>query len=188
MTPPWQSASTRLAAAKQAAGGSLEKVEVLKVLGILIARKRMYAMRRPGIIAMVSLSSVQRLLESGVAGGLAVSERVRRICRDVAVTEVENMAALMEAEPMGLQFGLLANAEPSSSFKILRARDRVSLGINPFRPDTHPSSHTGVAMITGADEAISAHQRVAESSWREALKGATGANRLRQLAATAVPA
>ena len=143
-----------------------------QVLGILTARKRMYAMRRPGIIAMVSLSSVQRLLETGVAGGIQVSDRVRRICRDVAVTEVENMAALMEAEPMGLQFGLLTGAEPSSAFKILRARDRVSLAINPFRPDTHPSAHTGVAMITGADEAIAAHQRVAEASWREAVKGA----------------
>jgi transcriptional regulator with XRE-family HTH domain len=155
-----------------------------QVLGILAARKRMYAMRRPGIIAMVSLSSVQRLLETGVAGGIQVSDRVRRICRDVAVTEVENMAALMEAEPMGLQTG----AEPSSAFKILRARDRVSLAINPFRPDTHPSAHTGVAMITGADEAITAHQRVAEASWRDAVKGSVGANRLRQLASTSVPA
>jgi transcriptional regulator with XRE-family HTH domain len=159
-----------------------------QVLGILAARKRMYAMRRPGIIAMVSLSSVQRLLETGIAGSLAVSDRVRRICRDVAVTEVENMAALMETEPMGLQFGLLAGAEPSSSFKILRARDRVSLAINPFFPDTHPSAHTGVAMITGADEAVAAHQRVAEASWREAVKGPTGASRLRQLMSAGVHA
>jgi len=157
-----------------------------QVLGILAARKRMYAMRRPGIIAMVSLASVQRLLETGIAGSLAVSDRVRRICRDVAVTEVENMAALMETEPMGLQFGLLAGAEPSSSFKILRARDRVSLAINPFFPDTHPSAHTGVAMITGADEAVAAHQRVAEASWREAVKGPTGASRLRQLISAGV--
>jgi transcriptional regulator with XRE-family HTH domain len=157
-----------------------------QVLGILASRKRMYAMRRPGIIAMVSLSAVQRLLEIGIAGGIATSDRVRRICRDVAVTEVENMAALMEAEPMGLQFGLLAGAEPSSSFKILRARDRVSLAINPFRPDTHPSANTGVAMITGADEAIGAHQRVAEATWREALKGPAGAARLRQLISAVV--
>ncbi len=159
-----------------------------QVMGILTARKRMYAMRRPGIIAMVSLPSVQRLLETGIAGGIQVSDRVRRICRDVAVTEIENMAALMEAEPMGLQFGLLTHAEPSSAFKILRARDRVSLAINPFRPDTHPSAQTGVAMITGADEAIAAHQRVAETSWREAVKGPAGANRLRQLISLAVPA
>src|SRR6476619_4910368 len=75
-----------------------------QVLGILNSRKRMYAMRRPGIIGMVSLSSIQRLLETGVAGSIHVSDRVRRICRDGAVTEVENMAALMEAETMGLQF------------------------------------------------------------------------------------
>lgn len=159
-----------------------------QVLGILTARKRMYGMRRPGIIAMVSLSSVQRLLEMGVAGGVAVSDRVRRICRDVAVAEVEHMASLMETEPMGLQFGLLTGPEPSSAFKILRSRDRVSLAINPFSTDTHPSAHTGVAMITGADEAVAAHQRVAEASWRDALKGSVGANRLRQLLATTVPA
>jgi len=152
-----------------------------QVLNILAARKRMYSMRRPGIIAMVSLASVQRMLETGIAGGVAVSERVRTICRDVAIAEVENMARMMETEPMGLQFGLLIAAEPSSAFKILRARDRVSLAINPFRPDTHPSAHTGVAMITGADEAIAAHQRVAEASWRDAVKGPAGAARLRQL-------
>jgi transcriptional regulator with XRE-family HTH domain len=157
-----------------------------QVLGILGSRKRMYGMRRPGIIAMVSLASVQHMLETGIAGSVAVSDRVRRICRDVAVSEVENMARLMETEPMGLQFGLLTSAEPSSAFKILRARDRVSLAINPFRPDTHPSAHTGVAMITGADEAIAAHQRVAEASWREAVKGPAGAARLRQLIASGV--
>jgi transcriptional regulator with XRE-family HTH domain len=158
-----------------------------QVLGILAARKRMYAMRRPGIIAMVSLPAVQRLLEVGIVGGANLSDRVKRICRDVAVREVENIANLMETEPMGLQFGLLTGAAPSSSFEILRARDRVSLAINPFRTDTHPNAHTGVAMITGADEAISAHQRVAESSWREAVKGPSGAARLRQLITVAAP-
>jgi transcriptional regulator with XRE-family HTH domain len=152
-----------------------------QVLGILAARKRMYTMRRPSIIAMVSLPAVQRLIEVGIVSGGHVSDRVRRICRDVAMAEVDNIAALMETEPMGLQFGLLAGSPPSSSFKILRARDRVSLAINPFRTDTHPAVQTGVAMITGADEAIAAHQRVAEASWREAIKGPSGAVRLRQL-------
>jgi transcriptional regulator with XRE-family HTH domain len=158
-----------------------------QVLGILAARKRMYSMRRPSIIAMVSLPAVQRLVEVGIVSGGHVSDRVRRICRDVAMVEVENIATLMETEPMGLQFGLLAGSPPSSSFKILRARDRVSLGINPFRTDTHPAAQTGVAMITGADEAIAAHQRVAEASWREAIKGPAGAARLRQLVNVAQP-
>ncbi len=153
-----------------------------QVLGILAARKRLYNMRRPNIICMVTVSGVQRLLEQGIAGGLAVSDRIRRIGRQVAATEVENMAALMEAEPMGLQFGLLDGVEPSSLFKVLRARDRVSLAINPFRPETAPGMQTGVAMITAADDAVAAHQRVAEATWRDALKGPAGAQRLRQLA------
>ncbi len=152
-----------------------------QLMGIMIARKRMYAMRRPGIIAMISVASVQSLLATGIASGVASSERLRRICQDVAMKEIENIASLMETEPMGLQFGLIAGVEPSASFKILRARDRVSLAINPFRPDTHPTAHTGVSMITGADEAVAAHQRVAEANWRDALKGPAGAARLRNL-------
>ncbi len=154
-----------------------------QVLGILIARKRMYGMRRPGIIAMISAASIQHFLALGVAGAIPVSDRLRRICRQVAANEIENIAAMMEAEPMGLQFGLLGGAEPSSAFKLLRARDRASLAINPFRPDTHPAAQTGVALITSADEAIAAHQRVAEAGWREAVKGPAAAARVRQLVA-----
>ncbi len=118
-----------------------------------------------------------RTCPTGCAGFAAMS-RCRRS---------RTSPTLMEAEPMGLQFGLLAGSPPSSSFKILRARDRVSLAINPFRTDTHPGAQTGVAMITGADEAIAAHQRVAEASWREAIKGPAGAARLRQMMNVASP-
>ena len=159
-----------------------------QVMGILAARKRMYTMRRPGIIAMISVSAVQRLLEFGVAGPVSMPDRLRRLCRQVAAGEVENMADMMETEPMGLQFGLITGAEPSSSFQILRARDRVTLAVNPFSTDQHPSAQTGVAMITGADEAIAAHQRVAEANWREAIKGPAGAARIRQLLNPAVAA
>ncbi len=39
----------------------------------------------------------------------------------------------------------------------------------------------GVGSITAADEAIAAHQRVAEAAWRDALKGAAAASRVRDL-------
>jgi hypothetical protein len=152
-----------------------------QVMGIQAARKRMYGMRRPSIIAMLPLPAIERFLHGGLAGTIPASERVRRICRQVAAAEVENIAQLMETEPMGLQFGLLTGNEPSTSFGVLRARDRANLAINPFRSDAHPSATTGVAMITGADEAVAAHQRVAEANWREALKGPAGAARLRAL-------
>ena len=151
-----------------------------QVLGILAARKRAYRQRRPNLITILPVASVERFLQFGVAASLPLSERVRRRCQQVAASEIENIAALMEAEPMGLQFGLLPSTVPSSVFSILRARDRAMLAINPFQMDALPSAPTGIAMITGADEAVGSHQRVAESLWREAVKGPTGAARLRE--------
>ena len=44
---------------------------------------------------------------------------------------------------------------------------------------------SGVAMITGAEDAVAAHQRVAEIAWREAVKGSAAADRVRALVAAA---
>jgi transcriptional regulator with XRE-family HTH domain len=154
-----------------------------QVLGILAERKRMYRLRRPATIAMISAGAVVRFLQQGVCQGLARSEQLRHRGRLVARAEIDNIARLMEAEPMGLQFGMLSSGEPSGQFQIVRTRDRAMLAINPFRPDTIPNMQSGVAMITGADEAVAAHQRVAESMWRDAVKGAAAAAELREILA-----
>ncbi len=44
-----------------------------------------------------------------------------------------------------------------------------------------PAMQTGVAMITGADEAVATHQRVAEAMWRESVKGSVGATQIRRM-------
>ena len=98
-----------------------------QVQGIMAARKRMYSMRRPGIIAIISAASIQRLLEGGIAATLNVPEPLRRRCRQVAATEVANIATMMEAEPMGLQFGVLPHTEPTSAFIPAAASARMSL-------------------------------------------------------------
>jgi len=156
-----------------------------QVLAILAARKRMYQQRRPSIIGLMTIASVRSLLENGIASAVAVSERMRAQARNVAATECENIATLMETEPMGVQLGLITGAEPNGSFKILRNRERAYLAINPFRLEAHPSAQTGVAMITGADEALALHQKVAEGFWREALKGGAAAAKVRELIAAA---
>jgi transcriptional regulator with XRE-family HTH domain len=171
------------AASDAGADRSSARATAEQVLGILAERKRMFRMRRPTIIAMLSAAAIVRFLQQGVGQGLARAESLRNRARAVARTEMENIANLMEAEPMGLQFGLLSGGEPSGQFQILRARDRAMLAINPFRSDTFPHQQAGVAMITGADEAVAAHQRVAESMWREAVKGPAAAQELRALLA-----
>jgi transcriptional regulator with XRE-family HTH domain len=156
--------------------------------GLLATRKRQFSIRRPGIICMVSAARLQDFVLQGIAPDLALGERTRRQCRLTAVAEVEAMAAFMDAQPMGLQFGVLAGPEPTGGFVLLRAHDRANVAINPFRPDERPDAASGVAMVTAADEAMAAHQRVAEAQWRDALKGAAGAAKLRELVAANRPA
>lgn len=154
-----------------------------QLLNILAARKRLYAARRPSIIAILTVPSLARFLEQGVAAAVPTGERTRARCRQVAIAEAENIAALMEAEPMGVQLGLMAGGAPNGSFKLMRNRERAFLCVNPFRLEAHPSAQVGVAMITGAEEAITLHQRVAEAQWRDATKGAAAAREVRAMVA-----
>ena len=174
----FEDAATRLGGERAAARAAGEQV-----LGILAERKRMYAQRRPGVICMVSAPRLRQFLADGVGGGLGCSDALRQRNRQAARSEAMLVAGLMEAEPMGLQFGLLTGAEPATSFVILRSRDRASIAINPFAPDSPAHRPAGVAMLTAADEAVVAHQRVADAQWREALKGAAGAAQVRRIAA-----
>jgi transcriptional regulator with XRE-family HTH domain len=152
-----------------------------QAMGILAARKRGYQMRRPNIVHIISTARLRAYLIGGVAPGIATSERVRRQCRVVASLEVEAAAQMMETEPMGLQFGLMDSEEPSCVFEMLRNRDRASVTVNPFAPDSLGALPSGVAMLTGADEAVTAHQRVAQALWSEALKGRAGATAVREI-------
>lgn len=169
------------AARETGVDGARMQAEAEQILGTLGARKRMYVARRHSIICMVPIGAVRRLLDAGVADGLVVSDSLRQRSREVAKAEVRRMADMMEAEPMGLQFGVLTGPEPTSLFTVLRGRDSVTLAVNPFRPDGNSSRQSGVAMLTSADEAVTKHQSVAEANWRDATKGASGAARLRRM-------
>jgi transcriptional regulator with XRE-family HTH domain len=156
-----------------------------QLLGVMISRKRMYTSRKPSIIGILTVGSIQKFLHEGIAGSAVVSERLRNAARDVALREMELVANLMESEPIGLQLGLMANGEPNGPFTLLRSRERATLAINPFSADALPGTQSGVAMITGAEDAVAAHQRISEAAWREAVKGAAAAERVRALISAA---
>ena len=165
------------------AGADAPTIKALseQVLGIMSARKRSYQMRRPNLITMISEPILQRFLEHGVADSLPLSPALRVLCRRMATAEVESIALMLETEPMGLQFSLIPGGEPTTNCTLLRQRDRATLIINPFRSDTSCINANGVALVTGAPEAVTSHQRVAETMWRDSLKGAAAARRVREL-------
>jgi transcriptional regulator with XRE-family HTH domain len=152
-----------------------------QALGLLAARRKLHQQRRPNIIGILTESALRRFLAEGVAAGLALPDRTRARCRAAAANEGESIAQQMESVPIGLQLGLISGPEPAGPFMVLRGRERAHVIGSPFSPDTAPNGGMGVAMITSADEAVSVHQRVAEAAWRDALKGAAAAERVREL-------
>ena len=154
-----------------------------QLMGVMMARKQMYQSRKPSIIGILTTASIQKFLVEGIAPAARVSDRLRAAARAAALREVELIINLMESEPIGLQLGLMAQGEPNGSFALLRSRERATLAINPFSADAPPSTQSGVAMITSAEDAVAAHQRVSELTWREAVKGPAAADRVRTLLA-----
>lgn len=162
----------------------LARTQVEQMLGLLAARKKLQQARKPNIIALLGENSLVRLLSDGIGAGLPLSERARMRCRLAARSEAEAIADQLETVPIGLQLGLIAGSEPSGPFMVLRGRERANVIGSAFAPDSHPTTAAGVAFITSADEAVGTHQRVAEAAWRDALKGAEAAARVRHLIRT----
>ncbi len=156
-----------------------------QLMGVMIARKQMYQARKPSIIGILTTSAIQKFLAEGIAPAARVSDQLRAVAKEAAQREVEYVANLIESEPIGLQLGLMAQGEPNGPFALLRSRERATLAINPFPADSPPNVQSGVAMITSAEDAVAAHQRVSELAWREAVKGAAAAERVRALAEAA---
>jgi transcriptional regulator with XRE-family HTH domain len=152
-----------------------------QMLGMLTARKKLHQARRPTIICVLGEAAMNRMLREGVAANSAVPERTRQRCLAAARAEAEAIATMLESAPIGVQLGLASAVEPAGAFMVLRGRERAHVIASPFPADTPPGGGIGIASITAADEAVAAHQRVAEAAWRDALKGAAAAARVREL-------
>ena len=90
---------------------------------------------------------------------------------------------MMEAEPIGVQIGIVPGTLPHTSFQIFRQPDRRILTLSPFRLGEQPNIHAGIAMITSAPEALALHDKAVEDMWARALKGAAAAAYMKDLMA-----
>lgn len=149
----------------------------------LEARQQSFALRQPSMIVLVSLDEVENLLQHGLRRDLAPGTPFEVRCREAVAVEIERLATQIEVPPMDYQVGIIRDTDVNGSFRIMKQRDRSMLAINPFRVDGALSRRAGVAVVTAAAEAVTAHQRVAESLWRSAIKGETAAAMLREVLA-----
>lgn len=167
--------------ANVASDAQTARVEAGQIIATLLARKKLYQLRKPTMITILTTSSIQKMLAEGIAPGTQLSANTRQLARQAAYAELEKIASLMESEPLGLQLGIMSKGSSSGNFALFRGRERTSLAINPFPEDTLPGFACGVAMLTNAEDAIAAHQRAFEDVWSDALKGAVAAKWVRDL-------
>ena len=155
--------------------------QVRELMPILQKRKKTYRDRRPGILNLISGAEIERFLRNGLIGRLDLPKEVRVERRARALAEAEHLIGMMEAEPIGVQIGIIPGTLPHTSFQIFRQLDRKVLAMSPFRLGEQPNVHGGIAMITSAPEALELHQRTVQDLWRRALRGVDAAKFLRQL-------
>jgi len=158
--------------------------DVERIIEVLKERKRTYDQRRPAIVNLMSALDIERLLRSGFVGRPFVSNAHIRERRERARAEIMHFVELIEAEPIGIQIGIVTGTLPHTGFQIFRSGDRKTLSISPFRLGEQPNIRLGVAMITENPEAVSLHEQVVEEMWRHALKGREAADYLRELIAS----
>lgn len=155
--------------------------DVGEIMHLLKQRKAIYRARQPGIVNLIAAHELDSLLRNGLVGRSDLSEDVRRTRRREACAELAHFAAMMEAEPIGVQLGVVPDTLPHTGFQIFRQPDRHLLVTSPFRLGEQPNVRVGVAMITAAPEALALHQKSAEEMWRRALKGTAAARFMRDL-------
>ncbi|HUP93291.1 MAG TPA: helix-turn-helix transcriptional regulator [Burkholderiales bacterium] len=153
--------------------------EVDAIMTILKQRKTAFRARRPSIVNLISSAEIERFLRDGHVGKHGLAEKVRRERRAQARIEVAHLAEMLEDEPIGIQVGIVPDTLPG--FQIFRQPDRELLSLSPFRLGEQPNVRVGVAMITGAPEALELHQKSVTEMWRRALKAAAAAKFLRGL-------
>jgi transcriptional regulator with XRE-family HTH domain len=153
--------------------------DIARIMEILGERRKAYTIRRPAIINLISALDIERLLRSGFVGRPFLSDKDTQQRKKRAQAEVEHFASIVEAEPIGVQIGLVTGTLPHTGFQIFRSGDHKTLSISPFRLGEQPNVSLGVAMITASEEAVSLHETLLEEMWHTALKGRDAAKYLR---------
>lgn len=158
--------------------------DIERIIAILAERKKNYELRRPAIINLISALDIERLLRSGFVGRPLMTDKDIRPRKLRAKAEIEHFASIIEAEPIGVQIGVVTGTLPHTGFQIFRSGDRKTLSISPFRLGEQPNIRLGVAMITATEEAVSLHEKIVDEMWAGALKGKEAARYLREMVAT----
>jgi transcriptional regulator with XRE-family HTH domain len=156
-------------------GGRPEQQALLDTL----RQRRMQAReRQPAITCLVSLEELRRLLTLGLVGRLGLPTATVTKRKQAARRQIQYLAKLIQAEPVGIQIGLIEHVAPNVAFQLFYQGNDVVLGTSPFRIGELPNLDVGVAMITTSPEAVHLHVQLFDRLWAGCKRGSEGAQLL----------
>jgi transcriptional regulator with XRE-family HTH domain len=157
----------------------LENID--KVLAILHERRAAAARRRTPVVSIMSTKDIERFLRSGLVGRFDLKPPVAAKRRLAARREVERLAEVFEAQPIGVQIGVIEDVAPAQTFQVFEQSDSAAVTLSPYRLGDHPNISAGIAMVTSAPEAVQLFRRLITQHWEQAHKGEAGARLLRAI-------
>lgn len=161
--------------------------QIDQLMEILMDRKARYRARQPAITNVLSLPELARF----AANGLAAEDdppQARARQREMAQSELERIAGMLEIPPIGVQLGVLFDEMPSTSFSVIRGGAGTCALVSPFRLGSSLNIWRGIGMISHDAASIRLHTHLAKDLWREAVGGQKAASFIRAKLLTQNPA
>lgn len=152
-------------------GEALNPAEVQLLMRTLKRRRAAFRYRKPSVVNIVPVTQITAYLATGLAMRTDLSYAERSSRRRAAAKQMEHLASLITAPPMGVQIGITRLPLPTAGFQIIRSANRKLLVLSPFRVLQQPNLRYGVAMITEDEEALRVHETLAARLWESALTG-----------------
>ncbi|CAG2151798.1 hypothetical protein LMG31506_04502 [Cupriavidus yeoncheonensis] len=159
-------------------GAKRHNAEVLKILA---ARRKLFEQQRPSILSLIGFRQVEQFLHHGLVGRLDLPLGVQLERKLAARKEVAHMIDVLNAEPIGVQIGIVADNLPSETFQIFEEPGSQHVAVSPFRLGELPNVRSGVATITKSPDAIAMYRGLIERLWAGSAKGRDGAKLLQRL-------
>ena len=159
----------------------LTATEAQRVMDVLTRRKAVFRARRPAMVNILPLESIERYLEQGLAVTSDVTPADRARLREEAIREILHTIDRIVDPPMHVQIALTTRPLPTAGYQIIHTEGRRFLVNSPFRLGQPLNLRYGVATITEDAEALEKHDALTAQLWDTAIKGADAVKSLREL-------
>lgn len=145
--------------------------KIATTLAILKERKANFNLNFPQMMNLIGLQNIERFLHLGLVGNLNISPSKKMERCLLARQEVIHLIELLENNEKNIEIAITQESIPSITFQIFyQQKQALALAVSPFRLGELPNVSTGIASISGSDDAIKSYQNLFDNLWKNSAK------------------